>query len=107
MAKHSENEVLDEYNDENSGVTATLCNWIVGLEKKDIPDEVLERAKHLILDGIACGLVGARVPWSESAVDAILAYAPEGQGGRIGYEEVSIISVGTKCVNLANNTFRN
>ncbi|KAI1359758.1 hypothetical protein F5Y08DRAFT_318836, partial [Xylaria arbuscula] len=87
MAKHSEPEVLDEYSDENSGVTATLCNWIVGLEKKDIPDEVLERAKHLILDGIACGLVGAHVPWSESAVDAVLAYEPEGQCSLIGYEE--------------------
>ncbi|KAI0523891.1 hypothetical protein F5B22DRAFT_642995 [Xylaria bambusicola] len=87
MAKHSENEVFDETNDENSGVTETLCKWIVGLEKKDIPEDVLERAKHLILDGIACGLVGAHVPWSEQAVDAVLAYEPEGQCNLIGYEE--------------------
>ncbi|KAI0412191.1 hypothetical protein F5X98DRAFT_21863 [Xylaria grammica] len=87
MAKHTSDEVLDETNNEDSGVTATLCNWIVGLEKKDIPDEVLERAKHLILDGIACGLVGAHVPWSEQAVDAVLSYEPEGQCSLIGYEE--------------------
>ncbi|KAI0195912.1 hypothetical protein F4808DRAFT_440305 [Astrocystis sublimbata] len=87
MGKHSAEVVFDETNDENSGVTATLCNWIVGLEKKDIPDEVLERGKHLILDGIACGLVGSHVPWSEQAVDAVLAYEPEGQCSLIGYEE--------------------
>ncbi|KAI0429224.1 hypothetical protein F5Y09DRAFT_263462 [Xylaria sp. FL1042] len=87
MGKQTSDEVLDEYNDENSGVTATLCNWIVGLDKKDIPDSVLERAKHLILDGIACGLVGSHVPWSEQAVDAVLSYEPEGQCNLIGYEE--------------------
>ncbi|KAI0409867.1 hypothetical protein F4802DRAFT_4912 [Xylaria palmicola] len=87
MAKHTPEEVLDEYNNEDSGVTATLCSWIVGLEKKDIPDEVLERAKHLILDGIACGLVGSHVPWSEQAVDAVLSYEPEGHCNIIGYEE--------------------
>ncbi|KAI0455292.1 hypothetical protein F5B21DRAFT_524009 [Xylaria acuta] len=87
MGKHSAEVVFDETNDENSGVTATLCDWIVGLEKKDIPDSVLERGKHLILDGIACGLVGSHVPWSEQAVDAVLAYEPEGQCSLIGYGE--------------------
>lgn len=90
MGKHNTEVVFDEANDENSGVTATLCNWIVGLEKKDIPDDVLERGKHLILDGIACGLVGSHVPWSEQAVDAVLAYEPEGQCSLIGYEEVRL-----------------
>ncbi|KAI1179924.1 hypothetical protein F4777DRAFT_574746 [Nemania sp. FL0916] len=79
--------VFDETNDENSGVTATLCHWIANLSKDDIPAPVLERAKHLILDGIGCGLVGARVPWSEKAVEAVLDYEPEGQCSVIGYEE--------------------
>ena len=39
--------------------------------KITIPHSMIERAKHLILDGIACGLVGARVPWSKAAFDAI------------------------------------
>ncbi|KAI0151734.1 hypothetical protein GGR57DRAFT_470271 [Xylariaceae sp. FL1272] len=87
MTKRTAEEAFDETNDENSGVTETLCKWIVGLEEKDIPASVLERAKHLILDGIACGLVGAHVPWSEQAVDAILSYEPEGNCSLIGYEE--------------------
>ncbi|KAI0384974.1 hypothetical protein F5Y04DRAFT_202875 [Hypomontagnella monticulosa] len=87
MGKHSANVVFDETNDENSGVTAALCNWIAGLKKEDIPTPVLERAKHLILDGIACGLVGAHVRWSEKAADAVLDYEPEGQCSVIGYEE--------------------
>lgn len=89
MGKHGANVVFDETNDENSGVTAALCNWIAGLKKEDIPTPVLERAKHLILDGIACGLVGAHVRWSEKAADAVLDYEPEGQCSVIGYEEVS------------------
>ncbi|KAK0628749.1 hypothetical protein B0T17DRAFT_486798 [Bombardia bombarda] len=87
VAKHSTDVVVDETNDENSGVTAALCNWIVTLNKDDIPHAVLERAKHLILDGIACGLVGAHVPWSEKAADAILDYEPDGQCSVIGYDE--------------------
>jgi hypothetical protein len=45
---------------------------------------VIERAKHLTLDGIACGLMGARAPWSKAAFDAI----SQGNHAIIGYKEV-------------------
>ncbi|RAH47523.1 MmgE/PrpD family protein [Aspergillus brunneoviolaceus CBS 621.78] len=59
-------------------VTAELCDWVTSLQASDIPTHVLQRAKHLILDGIACGLVGAHVPWSEKCIDAIDDYEPAG-----------------------------
>jgi hypothetical protein len=31
----------------------------------DIPKPIRERAKYVILDGVGCGLFGARLPWSE------------------------------------------
>jgi len=36
----------------------------------DVPAPVRERAKALTLDGIACAIVGAQLPWSRLAVDS-------------------------------------
>lgn len=75
------------YNSSN-GVTSQLCTWIASLQLDDIPDSVRTRAKYLFLDGIACALVGARVPWSQKAFDAMTAFEERGKHVVIGYEEV-------------------
>lgn len=75
--------------DEKAGTTAALCDWAIGLKASDIPGPVLERVKHLILDGIACGLVGGHVPWSRQCAEAIMEYEPPGYCNVIGYDEVS------------------
>ncbi|EHA28565.1 hypothetical protein CBS63078_1698 [Aspergillus niger] len=74
------------YNSSN-GVTSQLCTWIASLQLDDIPDSVRTRAKYLFLDGIACALVGARVPWSQKAFDAMTAFEERGKHVVIGYEE--------------------
>lgn len=73
---------------EGDGTTAQLCEWTNKLSLSDVPKPVIERAKHLILDGLACGLVGARVPWSEQLVASVAAYEPHGKCSIIGHEEV-------------------
>ena len=70
------------------GVTEELCQWIDHTTFESIPDPVKERSKHLILDGIACGLVGAHVPWSQDAFNAINQFEARGQHAIIGYDEV-------------------
>ena len=45
-------------------VTAALAQWVEQLTLDAIPGRVQQRAKHLLLDGIAFGLVGAQLPWS-------------------------------------------
>lgn len=70
------------------GVTAQLSHWISGLQLCDIPPEVLERAKYQLLDGIACALVGAHVPWSEKYVEATAEYEPAGEYSVIGWDRV-------------------
>ena len=70
------------------GVTEQLSQWIHQITLEDIPDSIQARVKHLILDGIACGLVGARVPWSEEAFNAINQFEARGEHAIIGYEEV-------------------
>jgi 2-methylcitrate dehydratase PrpD len=55
-----------------SNVTTPLARWVDRLTLDAIPDRVQHRAKHLLLDGIACGLVGAQLPWSRIATKAVL-----------------------------------
>jgi 2-methylcitrate dehydratase PrpD len=56
-----------------TGVTVPLAEWVAGLTAGDIPEATWTRAKHLLLDGVACGLVGAQLPWSRVATEAVLA----------------------------------
>lgn len=79
-----------------TGETGKLCTWISTVTLDDIPSEVKTRAKYLILDGIACALVGAHLPWSEKAANAIFAIEPQGNCDIFGYEKVrSLLSVST------------
>ena len=55
-----------------NGPTGQLASWVAGLSLGDVPDTVVERAKHLLLDGLGCGLIGAQLPWSRVATDAVL-----------------------------------
>lgn len=84
------------------GYTGKLCTWIHDTTISDIPDEIITRAKYLILDGIACGLVAAHLPWSETAANGIFKMEPDGQCTVIGW-------IGKKLPPLAaailNSTF--
>ena len=79
------------------GVTEQFSQWIHQITLEDVPDSIQARVKHLILDGIACGLVGARVPWSEEAFNAINQFEARGEHAIIGYEEVRCIVL--DCLN--------
>ena len=77
-----------EASTDQPGVTAELCNWVHSLTLDDIPQDVKERAKYLILDALACGLNGAHVPWSEDAAKATLEFEEPGTHTLIGWDEV-------------------
>ena len=64
-----------------SGVTAPLAHWVAGLTLDAIPERVRDRAKHLLLDGVACALVGAGLPWSRVAANAV--FEVEGAGDAV------------------------
>jgi 2-methylcitrate dehydratase PrpD len=53
------------------GPTGKLATWVAGLALTDVPAAVAERAKHLLLDGIGCALIGAQLPWSRTATEAV------------------------------------
>ncbi|WP_018255059.1 MmgE/PrpD family protein [Salinispora mooreana] len=53
------------------GPTGRLVTWLAKTSIDAIPVDVAARARHLILDGIGCLLVGARLPWSRIAVRSL------------------------------------
>lgn len=68
------------------GQTAQLSSWVSSVTLNDVPDEIQTRAKYLILDGLACGLVGAHLPWSEKAANAIFDMEPAGDTTVFGWD---------------------
>jgi 2-methylcitrate dehydratase PrpD len=63
------------------GPTGRLAGWVADLTLDQVPHNVTERAKHLLLDGLGCALVGAQLPWSRIATEAVLGL--EGSGGTV------------------------
>jgi aconitate decarboxylase len=87
----------------SAGVTSKLVSWISTTELSSVPPEVQTRAKHLILDGLACALVGAHLPWSETATNAILAIEPPGASTLIGWGPEHKLS--PMATTLLNSTY--
>jgi aconitate decarboxylase len=65
-------------------VSRDLARWLTAVQLDDIPAATQTRAKHLLLDGIGCALVGARLPWSDAATDALTTLEGSGPTALIG-----------------------
>lgn len=70
------------------GETGKLCTWIHDLKLDDVPADVLERCKYLLLDGLACAIVGAHLPWSEKAAKGVFGMEPAGDCTVFGWDKV-------------------
>ena len=68
-----------------SGPTRVVTEFVANSTYDTLPVEIAERTKHLVLDGLACGLVGAQLPWSRVAVDAMLELEGEGPAAVWGW----------------------
>src|SRR3984885_16064119 len=68
-----------------NGPTGRLATWLANTTLDDVPATVRERAKHLLLDGVACALVGAQLPWSRTGVQAVTALDGGGDAALIGW----------------------
>ncbi|HEX7200236.1 MAG TPA: MmgE/PrpD family protein, partial [Dongiaceae bacterium] len=69
------------------GPTGRMADWLQRLTLEAVPADVQARAKHLILDGIACALVGAKLPWSRTAVETVLRFEGKGERTIIGWNK--------------------
>lgn len=87
--------------DSDYRVTADLCAFLAKGRLEDIPADVIERGKYLILDGIGCGLIGARLPWSTRAVDVMEELEGDGRATIWGWGKTTTASTAA----LLNGTF--
>src|ERR1700690_1060018 len=69
-----------------NGPTGRLATWLANTTLDDVPAPVREHAKHLLLDGIACALVGAQLPVSRKGVQGIPALDEGGSAQLIGWD---------------------
>lgn len=72
-----------------AGVTGALCNWLTKLSLDQVPETVRMRAKYLLLDGIGCAFVGAKLPWSALAVETITRFEGSGSSAILGWGRVT------------------
>jgi aconitate decarboxylase len=83
------------------GPTGRLATWVSDVVLEQAPASVRDRAKHLLLDGLGCALVGAQLPWSRTAVDAVLAFEAPGDTPVVGWG----MGTGPAAATLLNGTF--
>jgi aconitate decarboxylase len=69
---------------ERPTVSRDLARWLSEVELRDVPPRVRERAALLLLDGVGCALVGARLPWSDAATGALCGLEGDGPAILIG-----------------------
>src|ERR1700722_14120746 len=67
------------------GPTGRLATWLAATNLSDVPDSVREHAKHLMLDGVGCALVGAQLPVSRKGVEGVTALDDAGSAALIGW----------------------
>ncbi len=84
-----------------AGPTGRLATWVADLTLDDVPQAVVQRAKHLLLDGLGCALVGAQLPWSRTATAAVLGLESPGETVVIGTGQTS----GAPAAAVLNGTF--
>ena len=52
-------------------IAETLAKYVVGLKYEDLPKQAIESAKALIVDQLACQLIGSTLPWVEPALKLV------------------------------------
>lgn len=70
-----------------AGPTGRLATWLAATTLNDVPENVRDRAKYLLLDGVGCALVGAQLPVSRIGVEGLTALDPSGPSALIGWGE--------------------
>ena len=83
------------------GPTSKLAAFLAATRLEDIPIEVMTRAAHITLDGIGCALVGAHLPWSALAVEAVSGLESTGPAMVVGWDR----GLTPTAAALLNSTF--
>ena len=82
-----------------SGPTGRLATWVAKTTFDDVPASVRDRARHLVLDGIACALVGAQLPVSRIGVKGVTALDHAGDSELIGWDGLATSATSAAMLN--------
>jgi aconitate decarboxylase len=64
---------MDTHVARTNDYTRGIADFVAGLGYDDIPREVIERIKLLILDSLGCAVFGAELPWSRILIETLSA----------------------------------
>ncbi|GAX58219.1 MmgE/PrpD family protein [Streptomyces olivochromogenes] len=81
------------------GPTGTSATWVARMTLDDVPAPTRERARHLILDGIGCALVGAKLPDSRKGFEGITALDDSGSAEIIGWGSLTTSALSAAILN--------
>jgi aconitate decarboxylase len=82
-----------------AGATGKLSNWIHSTNLSTVPAQVVTRAKYLILDGVACALIGSHLPWSTIAAKSIFNMEPKGSCTVVGWGDKKLSPLAAAILN--------
>src|SRR5580700_3694777 len=82
-----------------SGPTGRLATWVAKTSFDGVPASVRDRARHLVLDGVACALVGAQLPVSRIGVQGVTALDDSGDSLLIGWDGLATSATSAAMVN--------
>jgi 2-methylcitrate dehydratase PrpD len=83
------------------GPTGRLATWLADFRLDQAPASARARAKALTLDGIACAIVGAQLPWSRVAANVVRRFEPGGDRTIVGWGATTSAAAAA----LLNSTF--
>src|SRR5262245_52088673 len=84
-----------------AGPTRALSRFLAQTSLEDIPAEVRTRAKHVVLDGVGCGLLSRKVDWSRRADRALHGLDGDGRASVWGWS----VKLPPMTAALLNGTF--
>jgi aconitate decarboxylase len=79
--------------------TRQLAEFAGNLKLSDVPEDVIARAKSVILDGLGCGLFGANVKWTQILSGVVKRLEPEGGHASIWGRGETVSAVSAALVN--------
>jgi aconitate decarboxylase len=89
---------MDTHVARTNDYTRGIADFVAKLRYGDIPDEVIERIKLLILDSLGCAVFGAELPWSRilietlSAVDSTPGCTVWGTGRKLSAPHAALVN---------------
>lgn len=90
---------------EKQTMSRRLSEFAVSLKYEDIPSEVIEHLKNVMLDGYGCGLFGSTTPWMKIYKDVLTARTDRKEASIWGTRDKTSVTAAMMINGSAINSF--